>query len=1086
MNNFSLIYKNLKYYFRTNIWILLGTMMSTAIITGALIIGDSVKFSLNKIVQNRLGNTTYALTSGDRFFRSQLADEIAQSKKNVVAPLLQTRGMAVADGGSRRVNNIQVYGINNKFENISSTKNIYSDLSADEIVVNSHLADKLQLKQGDEFLLRYEKLDSMPKETPLSSDEESTIAKRYTVKHIASDEELGRFGLKNEQVAPDNVFLNLQSLSADMKLHNKANMLLFADKANLNIAELNRELVQNWKLEDYGIELSDLNNSSEIELRSKRIFLDGPLIKSVRDTKTGNEKILTYFVNEIKNKNNSASYSFLSATEKVKGIKENEIVINSWLAVELKAKPGDKLKVKYFTIGEKRNLVEDSTFFIVKSIAPIKGIYADKDLMPDFPGLIEAESCLDWHPGIPVDFDKIKKRDENYWDKYRGTPKGFVSLKTAQKLWNNRFGSLTAIRFKEIKKEELENQLLANLSPSDYGMEIIDVKTSALNASSKSVDFSGLFIGLSFFIIIASLLLTGLLFILNVESRSEEQGILLGIGFTKERIRKIVLTETFILVLLGSILGVITGIGYNQIVLTALKSIWSDIVRTSALEMYVNPVTVFTGLSAGVIITMITVLLFLRGHLKNTTHQLQRSAAGLKYIFKSKSKLSLISGIAGVALSLIILFITESGKGSERFGTFFLVGVMILSSGIFFINHWMNRLLSKNNNGKINLFTTAVKTLAVNRKRSLMLLGLLASGLFIVFTVGVNKKSVPADLSDRKSGTGGFSYIAEMSLPFYNDLNNSEIQEEYNLTNLSVDKITFVQFRIKEGDDASCLNLNRVTNPQVLGVDTKVFAELNPFRVKSAIENFDAENPWKELEKNNQSYVPAIANETDIIWQMGKAVGDTLTYTADNGERFVIRLVAGLENSIFQGNIIISEKAFLQKFNTVTGSKLFLLNNIAKAKQLSEELSNSLIDYGITLTRTTERLAQFNKIENTYLSIFLILGSFGIFLGSFGISIVVFRNVYEQKSELALMQAVGIEKRMIKKMIVQGHLLLLFAGILIGLTASLFTSFSSIDKIPYLLITLIILIVTANGIFWTHFSAEQALSSDLLPSLRKE
>lgn len=1090
MTILNLIYNNLRYHFKSNIWIVLGTMMSTAILIGALIIGDSVRYSLDKIAHNRLGTTKYALTGGDRFFRSELAAEISNDLKVITVPLLQTQGVAVAEGGVRRFNNINVYGVEKNFNVIAGTENIFNQINSNEIAINSHLAKRAGLAIGEEFLLRFEKLDSMPKETPLSSDEESTVAKRFKVKFILADEQLGRFGLRNEQAAPFNVFLSLENMSAEMNLTSKANMLLVSGDDSLKIDEMENSLENNWTLDDFGIKLNEPKNSGEIELRSTRIFLDQQLVNAVDKLSENPQKILTYFVNEIKKGNKSTPYSFITGVDKdlfSDEINENEIIVNSWLANDLKLKQGEKLQVKYFKLGDKRNLIEDSTDFIVKQIVPVTGEFADQTLMPDFPGLTEAESCLDWHPGIPIDFDKIRKKDEKYWDNHKGTPKAFVSLKTAQNIWGNRFGELTAIRFAKTDPDLLSKKILKNLSPENYGIRFTEVKNKALKASSESTDFSGLFIGLSFFVIISSLLLTGLLFVLNIESRSEEQGILAGLGFQKKIITRIIFTETFILISIGSFLGIFAGIGYNQIVLEALKTIWSDIVGTSALEIHIKPLTLLTGFLIGMITTLIVVFLFLRKQLKISSHQLQRTINRVKFIFKRKMNFSFWTAIFLSGLIFLIFLFIETDKATERFGAFFLVGILSLVTGILFVNAFLNFFLNRSNGSVVNLFELGFKSISVNRKRSLMLVSLLASGLFIVFTVGINKKTVPTDLSDRKSGTGGFSFIAKTSIPFYSDLNSKEMYKEFGFEKLSDKDFNFIQFRVKKGDDASCLNLNRVTNPQVIGIDPKEFIEINPFQIVSAIEGLDKDNPWKVFEgSENKNYIPAIANETDIIWQMGKAVGDTLTYMDDKGEKFKIKLVAGLANSIFQGNIIIGEKDFIEKFSSVNGSNLFLIDGVKNSEEFSEHLLSVMVDYGLTLEKASDKLAEFNKIENTYLSIFLILGSFGIFLGSFGMVVVIFRNVMEQKNELAVLQAVGINKMLVKKMIINGHIFLLITGIVIGVISSFISSISSLNEIPVLTISVVLFLVSLNGIFWTNYAVKKATAGNLIVSLRNE
>ncbi len=321
------------------------------------------------------------------------------------------------------------------------------------------------------------------------------------------------------------------------------------------------------------------------------------MIHPLRDAsvKTGLNftEIFTYFVNEISIDNNSTPYSFVSAVSpELLNVSpgQNEIIINKWAADDLNAKIGSRLKLKYFTVGKNKNLSVDSSSFIVSKIVRMDGIFADKNLLPDYPGLSESESCLDWHPGIPIDFSKIRKKDELYWEKFKGTPKAFISLETAKNIWQNRFGNITAIRFSTVDKNQLEKKLAENINPADWNIQFLDVRKAGMEASEKSVDFGGLFIGLSFFVIISALLLTGMLFLFNIESRNEEAGLFLGLGFNQNLVKKLILTESGILIFTGSLIGCVTGIFYNKLILIALGSVWSDAIGTSALEINIQPV----------------------------------------------------------------------------------------------------------------------------------------------------------------------------------------------------------------------------------------------------------------------------------------------------------------------------------------------------------------------------------------------------------------------------------------------------------------------------------------------------------------
>ena len=68
MTRLTLISSNFRYYLKANILVALGVAISTAVLTGGLIIGDSVTFSLEQSAFLRLGSTTHVVSTVDRFF----------------------------------------------------------------------------------------------------------------------------------------------------------------------------------------------------------------------------------------------------------------------------------------------------------------------------------------------------------------------------------------------------------------------------------------------------------------------------------------------------------------------------------------------------------------------------------------------------------------------------------------------------------------------------------------------------------------------------------------------------------------------------------------------------------------------------------------------------------------------------------------------------------------------------------------------------------------------------------------------------------------------------------------------------------
>jgi len=1088
----KLILRSIHYYRQTNLWVILGTALSTAILTGSLMVGDSIRYSLEQIVFNRLGRTEFALSSGDRLFEGQLAERLAKDLNCDIAPLLQIRGIGIAEGGKRRYNTVQILGVDKRFGRIGST-DLFDDLGPDEVIINTALASRLELKPGDDLLLRMERLDSMPKDAPLAGNVATSLARRFKVKAVASINDFGGFNLKNDQISPHTAFLARQTILNLMELEDRANLLLAATRKGtvLSDASLRQALRRNWTLEDAGLTLVSLG-AEKFEVRSERIFLDTVIEQMIQDTIVSAKPVFTYFVNEIRAPKQSVPYSFVTAADYLfKNVPaDNEIIINQWLAAELKVKIDSEIALSYYVIGPDRNLSEETASFKVKSIVPLENQFADRNFMPDFPGLSEEVSCLDWDPGVPLDLHKIRDADEVYWERYRGIPKAYINLKTAKSLWQNRFGSLTALRYSGQKESELKKYFKAVIDPAGLGFYFRPLKAEGLQASSNSVDFGQLFLGLSFFVIAAALMLIGMLFVFNLKNRSRETGLFMALGFSRSLIGRFILLESLLLAAAGSIAGGLIGIFVNEAILLTLKTVWQGIVGTSALQSRVLVSTVFTGMISGIIMAFSVISLMGRRQLKQSAAFLQKGGDRVPFSKIKYNRWNLPAGTAGIiSLILIIIFQPPTGGGSVS-GFYFGAGALFICSGLIFMNIFLQRAGRPSSRLIPDINALALKNAGRNRMRSIMFTGLMASGIFIVFTVGANRKSTLPKAELRSSGTGGFAFIGESAIPLIEDLNTKKGRETYRLESLD-DRVSFVQFKVKSGDDASCLNLNRISHPGILGVDPDQLIRRNAFTFARTVEDADSAK-WSLLnEQLSGPVIPGIADLTVIIWGLGVSVGDTLTYVDEQGERFKIRLMGGLANSVLQGRVIISEKNFLQRYPSISGQRFFLVDAPESAQQkISRKISRSLQDEGFDLYAAPDRLAEFSNIENTYLSIFLILGSFGLLIGSIGIGIVVKRNVNERRGEFSLMYAVGFTHKLLQQLILREHIFLLLCGVVLGCGAVFFPLLPLFltpgAVLPLFTLVILFILVIINGGLWTMLAASRAISERPVQGLRNE
>ncbi|MHC4727371.1 MAG: ABC transporter permease [Planctomycetota bacterium] len=596
MSLWKLAKRSLSFYWRTNLGVLLAVMVSAVVLTGALVIGDSVRHSLKLMVEARLGATQLALIPKNRFFRAELAQEIAKELDTVAAPVLQIRGLIANSDGTKRANRIEVLGVNGSFFKIGATENSLIDGTNQAIVLNKPLAAKLGVNVGDEVVLRIEKPALMPRDVPLTPDSDLTLAFRLVVEAIVSQSDFGNFSLKANQIISLNAFVPLLWLQQQLDRNNQANMLLLAADARetLTSEKANVAVKKYWQLADTGLEFRHVQNKNMLEIRSRRVFIEESITANAFKTENGSFGILTYFVNELSSGNRKTPYSMVSAVSQPSEsggvmpgeMKDNEIIINQWLADDLNVTEGDEIELTYFVLGPMRALREEKASFRIKVILSMDNPALDPNLMADFPGLADAENCRDWDPGIPIDLDKIRNKDEDYWQQYRGTPKAFVTLRAGQKMWANRYGNLTMIRYPAEAKETSESiarNFLNNVNPASVGLFFQPVRSRGIKAGDQATDFGQLFLGLSMFLIIAALILMGLLFVFGIESRAEQIGMLMAVGFSPKLIKWLLFIEGGILAILGVVVGTAAGLIYTKVMIFGLATFWQAAVSGSKI-----------------------------------------------------------------------------------------------------------------------------------------------------------------------------------------------------------------------------------------------------------------------------------------------------------------------------------------------------------------------------------------------------------------------------------------------------------------------------------------------------------------------
>ena len=943
----QLILRSLRFYARSHFGSLLGVTLAGTVLVGALAVGDCVGQSLRQMGLERLGKIDFALPGKDRLFREALAEDLWPDRAlpnppppaaSWGVPVLQLPGTAANQDGSRRANHAQILGVDARFWALAqSPSNFAANMGTNGVVLNEPLARQLAVKTGDTVLLRVQKPSLLSLEEPISPQDDVASGFRLTVVGIASDAQMGRFGLQANLAPPFNAFVPLHFLQARVALSGKANLLLVAGPAEA--AGLMSALRQHWTLADAQCELHP--SPGGMELRSERVFIDPPIAQAALALAPEPELILTYFANELRDGTNSTPYSMVTAAGPPlvpPHMRDDQILINQWLADDLRAQPGDPVQLTYYIPGATRRMEEKQDLFRVYAVVPMQGLTADRSLLPDFPGIAKAESTANWDAGFPIDFAKIRPKDEQYWKDYRGTPKAFVTLNAGRRMWGNRFGDLTAIRWpRQTDAAALtaaEHQILSNLSPASVGLSFLPVRQMALAAAAtgQAQEFGGLFLSFSFFLIAAALILLALLFQLAMEKRAREIGILLALGWRPGRVRRLLLGEGLAVAALGALLSVAGGVLYARAILWGLTTLWSAAVANSVLRFHVTATTLAGGGAAAFLVGAAVMWLALRSQTRRPARELLEQGNELETQTALAKGGRRWAGWVAAASFLGALALVGSALGkrdSSAVEAFFGGGALLLIAGLAAAAVWFRSLAAARASHPLSLPALGMRGCARRPKRSLATVALLASGSFLIIALQANKLDARQEGGGLSSGTGGFAFIGESAFPVMQDLNTQAGRDFFGLRQADLAKVEFVQMRVRDGDEASCLNLNRALTPRLLGVNPGLLQARHAFTFSALADKSLAQRPWAALQRRDQDHpdeVPAIGDEASIQWALGKKIGDTLDFTDEHGHPFKVRIIGAVANSILQGSLLIDETEFVKRFPGESGYRMFLVD----------------------------------------------------------------------------------------------------------------------------------------------------------------
>ena len=794
---------------------------------------------------------------------------------------------------------------------------------------------------------------------------------------------------------------------------------------------------------------------------------------------------------------------------------EDQIALNTWAAQRLKARLGDPIRITFYEPESTAGLLQERTVELrLAAIVKLEGAAADKGLTPTVRGLTDRKTIEDWDLPFEIKRGRIKSDDDKYWTKFGATPKAFVSLATGRRLWASRFGQTTSFRIRptaENTAQTLAQRL--DLDPAAQQFVFRPIKAQALAAAAGTTPFGVLFLAFSFFVIAAAVMLVVLLFRLGIEQRAKHMGLLLALGFRPRQITRLLAGEGLLVAIAGSLLGTLAGVGYAALMLFGLRTWWLPAIGTPFLTLHICWQSPAIGFLSGLLMALAAIWLaagrmgriaprrLLAGESRKLEGGRRKADGG------TKKRLSAFHLPPSAVLLLLLAFIppailllVKMGEEAEV-GAFFGAGSLALGSLLTLVYVQLRRGATGPAValGRGNLLRLALRNAGRHPGRSALAIGLTASACFLIAAVSVFRVDPARQATDRSSGSGGFALIGQSELPIQYDLDTPQGRKE---TGFDLDQegllaqCRFYSFRVKSGDEASCLNLYQSRQPRLLGVGPKFIAR-NGFAWADAP---DMPNPWQLLAPEaprspgqDDASAPVVLDQTTANYalELWKGRGEKFTIRDAHDRALELQVAALLNDSILQGDLLLGEDQLQRYDPAVVGYRYFLIETPpGQATAVQQLLQQKLGDYGFASETTVQRLSTLAAVQNTFLATFQSLGGLGLLLGTVGLAVVQWRNILERRGELALLRAAGFPARMLAILVAMENVLLLVLGLGVGLLAALVAVLPHLmgrgAAVPFELLAAIFALVLAAGLAASLAAMRGVLRTPILQALREE
>ena len=567
-------------------------------------------------------------------------------------------------------------------------------------------------------------------------------------------------------------------------------------------------------------------------------------------------------------------------------------------------------------------------------------------------------------------------------------------------------------------------------------------------------------------------------FSITIAQRIRELGMLRTLGASRGQILRGMLLEATVIGVLGSVLGVLAGIGFAGALNAIFKSFGIDLPNTGTV---IEPRTIIVAIVVGLVVTFVAAL----SPAVRATRVSPMAALLEAELPESRAHGRMFTAVAalltlgGLALATVALFglLGDSGAAAGAVGAgavATLLGVSMFSPRLVrplaSVAGWPLEKL-RGITGRLARENTVRKPGRTAVTSAALMIGLAVVVFVTVFAAGISASI--GNAIDRNfqgdlvlQNTDGFSPISPGA--------GREAERVE-----GVETVSSLSFAggVYDGDDIRLSAVDPATVSDVLTLD------------------------WEQGSPSTLSSLPARGAVLDDAWADSNNidVGDRITIRTPL-ERNVTLTAEGTvkDNADLLGNVVTTQETLRRQFGARDPSMTFVaLAPGANADAVQERIKQTVERRFPTVDTLNQQELKDNQEEqiNQLVGFFYVLLALAIVISLLGIVTTLALSIHERTRELGLLRAVGMSRRQVKRLVryesVITALIGAILGTILGIIFAALVSRPLADEgfeLAYPIGTLLILLVLAAlaGVLAAIFPARRAAKLDVLQAVAYE